>query len=223
VPLVGLCTGAFILHRAGLMAGYRCCVSWFHHDDFLVAFEGLEPVADRIFVVDRDRLTCSGGASLAHLAAHLVERHLGHAPAVKALRIMIIDGEPAGEAPQPGIPVAFSTRDPLVRKALNLIQQSLDAPPAIETLAGRLGVGRRKLERHFARALSLSPATAARGLRLAHARFLLEGRGRSLANIAAETGFCDASHLIRAFRDSEGLTPDAYRRRAREAVASTSR
>jgi hypothetical protein len=37
----------------------------------------------------------------------LVERHLGHAAAVKALRIMIIDGEPAGEAPQPGIPVAF--------------------------------------------------------------------------------------------------------------------
>jgi hypothetical protein len=37
----------------------------------------------------------------------LVERHLGHAAAVKALRIMIIDGEPAGEAPQPGTPVAF--------------------------------------------------------------------------------------------------------------------
>jgi transcriptional regulator GlxA family with amidase domain len=72
------------------------------------------------------------------------------------------------------------------------------------------------------RALSLSPAAAARRLRLAHARFLLEGRGRSLADIAAETGFCDASHLIRAFRDSEGLTPDAYRRRAREALASTS-
>lgn len=25
VPLVGVCTGAFILHRAGLMDGYRCC------------------------------------------------------------------------------------------------------------------------------------------------------------------------------------------------------
>ena len=40
VPLVGVCTGAFILHRAGLMHGYRCCVSWFHHDDFLEQFEG---------------------------------------------------------------------------------------------------------------------------------------------------------------------------------------
>ena len=60
VPLAGVCTGAFILHRAGLMDGYRCCVSWFHHDDFLEQFEGLRPVSDQIFVVDRDRLTCSG-------------------------------------------------------------------------------------------------------------------------------------------------------------------
>src|SRR3546814_6740958 len=27
VPLVGVCNGASILHRAGLMDGYRCCVS----------------------------------------------------------------------------------------------------------------------------------------------------------------------------------------------------
>ena len=54
VPLVGVCTGTFALHRAGLMQGYRACVSWFHHEDFLERFDGLEPVSDQIFVVDRD-------------------------------------------------------------------------------------------------------------------------------------------------------------------------
>ena len=28
VPLVGVCTGTFVLHRVGLMRGYRACVSW---------------------------------------------------------------------------------------------------------------------------------------------------------------------------------------------------
>jgi len=48
VPLVGVCTGAFMLHRAGLMNGYRCCVSWFHHNDFLEQFDGISPVSDQI-------------------------------------------------------------------------------------------------------------------------------------------------------------------------------
>ena len=63
VPLVGVCTGAFILQRAKLMDGYRCCVSWFHHADFLEQFDGITPVSDQIFIVDGDRLTCSGGTS----------------------------------------------------------------------------------------------------------------------------------------------------------------
>src|SRR3546814_4700150 len=73
------------------MDGYRCCVSWFHHADFLEQFDGLEPVSDQIFIVDRDRLTCSGGASSAHLAAYLVEKHVGRAQSRKSLHIMMID------------------------------------------------------------------------------------------------------------------------------------
>ena len=117
VPLVGVCTGAFVLHRAGLLHGYRCCVSWFHHNDFLEQFGGITPVSDQIFVVDRDRLTCSGGTSSAHLAAFLVDRHIGRAAAKKSLAIMMIDEAMAAERPQPGLPLELSTADPLVRKA----------------------------------------------------------------------------------------------------------
>lgn len=217
VPLVGVCTGAFILHRAGLMAGYRCCVSWFHHDDFLEQFDGLQPVSDRIFVVDRDRLTCSGGVSSAHLAAWLVDRHVGRAAAAKSLSIMIIDEALTGERPQPGLPLALTTRDPLVKRALLLMQQSLDTPLTIAGLATRLGVGRRKLERHFSDALGLSPSEASRMIRLAQARLLLERSDRPVTEIANDTGFADVSHLIRTFRAAEGVTPEAWRQARRTA------
>lgn len=211
VPLVGLCTGAFILHRAGLMQGYRACVSWFHRDDYLERFAGLEPVTDQIFVVDRDRLTCAGGVSAAHLAAHLVGRHLGEGRAAKALRIMMIDEALAAERPQPGMPMQLATADPLVRRALLVMQQSMEAPLSVARLAQRLGVGRRKLERHFQGTLGMSPGAADRLVRLAQARHLLRATDRSVTRIAAETGFCDASHLIRVFRESEGVTPEAWR------------
>ena len=211
VPLAGVCTGVFILARAGLMGDRRCCVSWFHHDDFHAEFPALQPVSDQIFVVDGDRLSCSGGVSAAHLAAFLVDRHIGRAAARKSLAIMMIDGPQAESAPQPGLPLDLTTADPLVRRALALMQQKLDSPPTIATLAETLGVGRRRLERRFAATLNLSPAEAALRLRLAQARLLLERSTHSIARIADDTGFCDASHLIRAFRDAHGETPRRWR------------
>ncbi|MCU0910315.1 MAG: GlxA family transcriptional regulator [Rhodobacteraceae bacterium] len=215
IPLVGVCTGTFILHRAGLMSGYKACVSWFHHDDFLEEFEGLMPVSDQIFVVDRDRLTCSGGASSAHLAAFLVDRHIGRAAARKALAIMIIDEAMGAERPQPGLPLDMATGDPLVKRALLIMQQTMEAPLPVERLAARLGVSRRGLERHFATALGIAPHEAGRRVRLGQVGHLLRTTGKTVAAIAAETGFADASHLVRAFKAETGRTPSEWRREAR--------
>jgi transcriptional regulator GlxA family with amidase domain len=216
VPLVGVCTGTFVLHRARLMQGYRACVSWFHHEDFLERFDGLKPVSDQIFVVDRDRLTCSGGVSSAHLAAFIVKRHLGTASAAKSLHIMIIDQAMAAEEPQPGIPLALGTDDPLVRKALIAMQQSIDAPLSIGRVVAQLGVSRRKIERHFRNALGITPLEADRVIRIEQAKHLLRTTTRTGTQIAADTGFCDLSHMIRVFRSAEGQTPEAYRQRTRE-------
>jgi transcriptional regulator GlxA family with amidase domain len=211
VPLAGVCTGAFILHRAGLMDGYRCCVSWFHHTDFLEQFDGLTPVSDQIFVIDRDRLTCSGGTSSAHLAAHLVEKHVGIGAARKSLQIMMIDEALHGEEPQPAIPVDLKAKDPAVKKALSHMTQNVTAPLSVEEIARRVGVSRRSLERRFESDIGQNPAEAYLGMRLAQASLLLAQTDQTIAEIAASTGFCDASHLGRAFRRRHGVTPSLVR------------
>lgn len=211
VPLIGLCTGAFMLHQARLLDGYRCCVSWFHHADFLEQFEGLTPVTDQIFVVDGDRLTCSGGASSAHLAAYLVDKHVGRAQASKSLHIMIIDDALQAEKPQPGITMDFKTRDPIVLRTLLLMQQNIDAPLSMTEIAKRTGYSKRQLERHFRTALDISPQAAFLKIRLSLARHQVETSDKSVAQIAVDCGFCDSSHLSRMFRRSFGVTPNALR------------
>ncbi|WP_417722909.1 GlxA family transcriptional regulator [Salipiger sp.] len=211
VPLAGVCTGAFMLHQAGLLDGYRCCVSWFHHADFLEQFEGLTPVTDQIFVVDGDRLTCSGGASSAHLAAYLVDKHVGRAQASKSLHIMIIDEALQAEKPQPGITLDFRTRDPIVLRTLLLMQQNIDTPLSVTEIARRIGHSKRRIERHFRAAIDISPQAAFLRIRLSLAHHLLETTDKSVAQIAVDCGFCDSSHLGRMFRRSFGLTPNAMR------------
>ncbi|SHG61779.1 GlxA family transcriptional regulator [Cognatishimia maritima] len=212
VPLAGICTGAFMLHQVGLLDGYRCCVSWFHHADFLEKFEGLNPVADQIFVVDRDRLTCSGGVSSAHLAAYLVDRHVGRAQANKSLHIMIIDDAQQAEKPQPGVTMGYKTRDPIVMRALLMMQQNIDTPLSIQDIAQSIGHSKRQIERHFRTELDISPQAAFVQMRLSLARHLLTTTEKSIAQIALDCGFCDSSHLSRVFRSNEGCTPLAVRR-----------
>src|SRR5688572_2376567 len=67
LPLIGLGTGSFALAHAGLLAGRRCCVSWYHLQDFRDAFPNQPVVSDQLFVVDRDRITCAGGTGVVDL------------------------------------------------------------------------------------------------------------------------------------------------------------
>ena len=105
VPLIGLCTGSFILCRSGLMRGRRCCVSWYHHQDFVAEFPDHEVVADRLFIADRDRITCAGGAGTADLATFILELHLGRAAAQKANQVLLFDHARAGNDAQPHPPL----------------------------------------------------------------------------------------------------------------------
>lgn len=57
----------------------------------------------------------------------------------------------------------------------------------------------------------MTPLEADRFIRIEQAKHLLRNTRRSATRIANETGFCDLPHLIRVFRASEGMTPEAWR------------
>lgn len=211
VPLIGLCTGVFILQEAGLLQGYRCCVSWFHHQDFLDRFDTETPVSDQIFVIDRDRMTCSGGHGAAHLAAFLVQRHIGRSAAIKSLNIMMIDDALSADRPQPGQQPGPRASDPLVRRAILRMQQNIEIPRTIDELARELGVARRTLERRFRADLKCSPRKVYLDLRLDRALLRLRSTRDTVTSIALACGFCDAPHLVRSLKAERGLTPTEYR------------
>ncbi|MGQ4880597.1 GlxA family transcriptional regulator [Billgrantia sp. LNSP4103-1] len=216
VPLVGLCTGAFALIQAGLMNGRRCCVSWYHHRDMIQRFPTIEPVADRLFVDDGDRLTCAGGSAGADLAAYLVERHLGKAWAMKSLRIMLLEEARAGAHPQPQPVVFGKIEDRLVRRSIAVLEQHLGEPIAMEALAERVGTSRRNLERRFRETLGVGPQKFARDLRLRYGLWLLHYTGKSVTEIGERCGFADTAHFSRHFRNAFGMPPSEMRKRAEE-------
>ena len=216
VPLIGVCTGSFILARAGLMEGRRCCVSWYHVPDFEAEFPGRRPVADQLFLADGDRITCSGGSGVADLAAFLVRRHIGPAAAQKSLHVLQLQHARQGTDAQPHPQIGDGGGDDRVRRALLVMEQNIAEPLSVDAVAGRLGLSSRQLERLFQAAMGAKPGQVYRRLRLAHARWLLSHTGKSVTSVAFESGFCDGAHFARCFRSEYGVAPSRVRGSAGE-------
>lgn len=211
VKLVGLCTGSFILARAGLLDGHLACVSWFHREEFAAEFPHCRLITNQMFVVDRDRLTCAGGTSVVHLAAHLIERSIDRASAVKALRIMIEEQPLPSRTLQPEQVMSVRSRDSVVRKAMLLIEQQLQSPAPIEELCEPLGIGRRQLERRFQQDVGLSPAEYRSKLRIERARWLLQNTDLDITDVCFECGFQDGASFSRFVRKELQMSPRQLR------------
>jgi transcriptional regulator GlxA family with amidase domain len=211
VPLVGICTGSFVLARLGLMQGRHSCISWFHHEEFRAQFPQLQASSDELFSIDGDRLTCAGGTSVVHLAAHLVKQFCGEAAAAKALRIMIEQSTLPAQFPQPQPVQTPKTRDLRVRKAMLLMERNLETPLSAEFVARHVGVSVRQLERLFKAEVGCSPSLFALRIRLAHAHHRLLHSQEPVADIALQSGFVNRSHFARSFRLAFGQTPSDLR------------
>lgn len=218
IPLIGICTGSFVLCRAGLMKGHRSCVSWYHYQDFREMFPDQEVVADRLFLTDGLRTTCAGGASTAALASHLIARHLGHATAHKATQILLFERPRSAGDAQPLPPITEVVVEPRVRRALLLIEQNLTRSVPIEAVAIELGISVRQLERLCRRHLGMGPAALYRRMRMRFAHWLIENTDHPVMEVAIEAGFNDSSHFSRQFKRTYGLSPARHRLSAHPAV-----
>jgi transcriptional regulator GlxA family with amidase domain len=219
VALVGLCTGSFILARAGLMKSQKCCVSWYHCQDFAAEFPDLEPVADRLFVADGDRMTCAGGGGTADLATFLIERHIGRSVAQKSRHVLMLDRARAGSDAQPHPPMLEGVLDERVRRAMLLMEQNMTDPLPIAEIARRLKLSTRQLERLFLSVAATRPTEFYRSLRLRYARWLLDNTTRQVTDIAMDAGFSDCAHFSRHFKATHGFAPSEHRGGARQDAA----
>lgn len=101
---------------------------------------------------------------------------------------------------------------PWIQRVAELLREEHDRPIRHEEIAQRLGVHPVALSRAFRRAFQCSMGDFLRRIRVEHAVRVLSGsEGISLADLAAESGFADQSHLTRTVKRYTGLTPGDLR------------
>jgi AraC-like DNA-binding protein len=101
--------------------------------------------------------------------------------------------------------------DDLARRAMEYLQAQYATAFGLDDLAQAVGAADRfQLHRAFQRRFGTAPHACLVEIRLEKARALLRSEVPP-AQVAADSGFADQSHLGRWFRRAYGLTPAAYR------------
>ncbi|MBX3621588.1 MAG: AraC family transcriptional regulator [Rhizobacter sp.] len=109
-----------------------------------------------------------------------------------------------------------SLAPPRARRAAARAQEMLAAArarPSVRDMAAAVGLGERRLQQLFLSDIGMSPVAWRRLARLRACLLALRhSPAATWADLAAEGGFYDQSHLIHEFRDLCGCTPGDFRR-----------
>jgi transcriptional regulator GlxA family with amidase domain len=207
----GISAGAYVLARAGLLAGHRCSIHWEQAAGFAEEFPEVR-VGRRLFELDRNRLTCAGGVSALDLMHALISGHHGTKLATAVSESFLYTQIRGPDSPQRLSPrERFGISDPRLLELLVRMESNVEEPVARSALAAQAGVSVRQLDRLFRRHVGCSPAVYYSRLRLEHARRMLQQTALSVGDIATACGYGNASHFARSFRKQFGHAPHGER------------
>lgn len=207
------CTGSYLLARAGLLDGYRCSVHW----ENIAALTDMFPkvqVRRRLFTIDRDRYTSSGGTAPIDMMLYFVRQHCGSeisaGVADQFVYERIRDPHDLQRVPLRHYLGKQSTK---LIDAVEFMEANVREPISQVELASLVGLSRRQLQRLFQKHLLCTPSRYYLQIRLQRARELLRQTNLSLVDISEQAGFVSNSHFSKSYKEFYGHAPSMERRR----------
>jgi transcriptional regulator GlxA family with amidase domain len=217
--IVSICTGAFVLAAAGLLDGRRATTHWAATETFREWYPQVELDPDVLFVDEGDVLTSAGAASGIDVCLHLVRKDHGSEVANHVARMCVVppwrDG---GQAQYIERPVPDSAAND-TSAARQWAQQHLHQPLTLSDLAEQSHMSLRTFARRFTEEVGMSPGRWLIQQRIDRARHLLESTDLAVDDIAGRVGFAGGTSLREHLHAAIGVSPLAYRRTFRGALA----
>ncbi len=206
-----MCTGSYLLARAGLLNGHRATIHWEAIPAFIEEFPQVQ-ITEEIFEVDGRLCTCAGGTSSLDLFLYLIQQDYG-----KELALGVCDQFINHRIREPSdrqrlqLSQRLSLYNPKLIKVITLMEQSLDDPLTPTELADRCYISVRQMERLFKAHLHQSPNAYYLQLRLDRARQLLQQSDMALISVATACGFNSLAHFSRSYKNHFLCSPSQDR------------
>jgi transcriptional regulator GlxA family with amidase domain len=209
-----VCTGAFPLAAAGLLAGRRATTHWMSASRLARLYPDVKVEPDRIFIHDPPVWTSAGICAGIDLALALIEDDLGYDVAMEtAKRLVIYLRRQGGQTQFSTALAAQTTADGKFSGLHAWMADHLDEDLRVERLAAMARMSMRTFARAYLESVGTTPAKTVEAMRVEAACRALETTRLPLKAIAAASGFGDEQNLRRAFLRRRGIAPLDYRAR----------
>jgi transcriptional regulator GlxA family with amidase domain len=210
--VTSVCSGAFLLARAGLLDGRSATTHWATCARLARLFPEVTVDPDPIFIRDGNVWTSAGVTAGMDLALALVEDDLGPERAREIARYLVLFVQRSGGQSQFSAQLAAQRpeRDNLVQLA-SWIADHLGDDLSVPVLAARTSMSVRNLSRRFAQEFGSTPGAYVEAVRVEAGRRLLETTRRGLTDIARDCGFGTVETMHRSFQRTIRVTPGQYR------------
>lgn len=209
-----VCSGAFVLARAGLLDGRRAVTHWRDAALLQARFPAIDVHDDAIYIKDGPLYTSAGIAAGIDLALCLVDEDQGRAVSLAvAKRMVVFYKRPGGQRQFSSQLLAQDDPQDVHARLTDWLRPRLRGRIDVEQMAAACTLSVRTLHRQLRQACGMSPAQLLLRLRMEAACGLLERPGMTVKRAASQSGFGNEYNLRRAFAAQLGVVPSDYQAR----------
>jgi transcriptional regulator GlxA family with amidase domain len=211
-----ICTGVFLLARAGLLDGRRVTTHWAFAGELETRFPKVRVDRTPIWIQDGNIYTSAGVTSGIDLSLALIEEDHGSSLALEVARNLVVFLRRPGTQAQFSVSLGSQTGEKnALHELIVWIAEHLDKDLSVPVLASRTAMSPRNFHRVFTSTVGKSPARFVEELRVEAARRQIERTAKSLEEIAVHCGLGSADAMRRSFLRLLDSTPSEYRSRFR--------
>lgn len=206
-----VCTGTFLLGRAGLVDGRAVTTHWAACERLAHAFPTARVDGDALYVHDERLWTSAGVSSGIDMALAMIEEDFGAAMKGQVAKMLVVYAHRPGHQRQFSALLDAQTRaGEQFAEVVEWIETHLDRPIRIEQLARVARMSERTFTRRFTAAVGNTPSRFVDIVRLEHARALLEA-GCSVKAASIDVGYRSEAAFRTAFEKRYGIAPSMHR------------
>jgi len=214
--IASVCTGAFLLAELNLKPNLEITTHWEFTNELKKKYPEVRIKPEAIYTKDNNIWSSAGITAGIDMSLALISEDYGEQLAKLVAKKLVVYVCRTGHQTQFSEPLktqslALKSKNEKLRQLLIWIPNHLDENLTVDSLATRLAISPRHLNRIFRQEFSCTPAKFIERLRLDQARELLSAGEIKITEIARTVGFNSLDSFSRAFERQYSTTPRIYR------------